>query len=52
MLGLAMRAEYFDGPRVFCFLIVNPTKWTKLPYIAMDFNSTWALVVSKNKMNS
>ena len=60
-LGLAMRAEYFGGPLTwwfsplslsFFFLIVNPTKWTNLPHIAMDFYSTWALVVSKNEMYS
>ena len=36
----------------FYFLIVSPTKWTKLPYFAMDFYSTWDLVVSKNEMYS
>ena len=61
MLGLAMRAEYFGGPLTWWFsplrpilllFIVSPTKWTKLLYIAMDFYSTWVLVVSRNKMNS
>ena len=61
MLGLAMRIEYFGGPLKcgslhlglsFYFLFVNPTKWTKLPHIAIDFYSTWALVVSKNEMYS
>ena len=35
-----------------CFFIVSPTKWTKLPYIAMDFYSLWVLVVSTNEMYS
>ena len=25
----------------FCFLIVRPTKWAKLPYIAMNFYSNY-----------
>ena len=53
MLGLAMRADYFGGHLhlglSFYFLIVSLTKWINLLYIAMDFYSTWALVVNKNK---
>ena len=50
-VGLWLSDSLYFG-LFFCFLIVSPTKWTKLPYIAMNFYSKRALIVSKNEMYS
>ena len=62
MLGLAMKAEYFGGPLTWWFSplglilllsLCDPNKMDKATiYIAMDFYSTWALVISKNEIYS